>query len=81
MYAYIYNMTKIISLSDEAYNQLKRIKNGGSFSETIMRITGKKDKNKILSLINSWKNDEELAKQIEKEYKKRNMNKLKRVSF
>ncbi len=42
-------MTKIISLSNKAYDELKRIKNNKSFSEVIMLCLEKKsNKEKIL---------------------------------
>ena len=31
-------MVKVISLSEEAYSELKKIKNGESFSEAILRL-------------------------------------------
>lgn len=37
-------MTKIISISDEAYEELKKLKDGMSFTEIIMNITKEKKK-------------------------------------
>lgn len=33
------NMTKIISISDEAYGELKKLKNGKSFTEIIIELS------------------------------------------
>ena len=43
---YIY-MTKIISLSDEAYMELKRLKNGYSFSKIVIILAKMKKKEKL----------------------------------
>ena len=73
-------MTKIISLSDEAYGSLKRVKGKDSFSGTILRLTAKPKKN-LLEIIKSIAPNEELAKNIEAVYKARKNLKLKRVEF
>lgn len=36
-------MTKVISISDEAYDRLKRLKNEKSFSEIIVELSSKKN--------------------------------------
>ena len=64
-------MTKNISISDQAYERLSRIKGNSSFSQTIMKITENSAREKLLGLINSWKPDEELARNIEQVYKRR----------
>ena len=38
------NMVKVISLSEEAYRELKKLKNGDSFSEAILRVLKEKKK-------------------------------------
>jgi len=67
MYAYIYAyMTKVISLSDDAYESLKSMKNKGeSFSEVVRRIAHKG----ILDFFGAWPDKKELSK-ISKELKK-----------
>ena len=40
MYVYIQAMSKTIMVSDEAYEKLKNLKNGKSFSEVIIGLTG-----------------------------------------
>lgn len=37
-------MTRVISISDEAYDELKKMKNGYSFSKVIMTLTRMKKK-------------------------------------
>ncbi len=47
MHAYAYTgemMVKVISLSEEAYTELKKLKNEDSFSEAILRIIKEKRK-------------------------------------
>jgi AbrB family looped-hinge helix DNA binding protein len=64
---------KTLTISREAYNTLARIKRKNeSFSEVILRITGKKTKGNLLEYIRSIAPDNELADSIEKVLKKRN---------
>lgn len=65
-------MTKTISLSDEAYNELKKLKNGYSFSEVILEITKEKKKENIMKYAGTWDNKEALKikKQLMEERKK-----------
>lgn len=42
------NMTKIISISDEAYDELSRLKNGLSFTRVIIALTKTKKKESIM---------------------------------
>ena len=42
------NMTKIISISDDAYEILKRLKIDKSFSEIIIEITKEKSKDNLM---------------------------------
>lgn len=65
MHAYIF-MTRVISLSDEAYNELKKFKKGGeSFSDVVINITGKKKK-PLMAFFGKWPEPKELDR-IEKE--------------
>ncbi len=41
-------MTKVISISDEAYERLKRLKNEMSFSEIIVELTMEKNKDNLM---------------------------------
>jgi len=66
-YIYTYKMTKVISLSDDAYDALKRIKESGeSFSE-IVRKLAKKD---ILDFFGKWPGPKKELDKISKELKK-----------
>jgi len=64
-------MTKIISVSDEAYERIKRVKDGSSFSKTIMRLTGSGKKKNLLDVVKGWEADEGIAKNIEAAYSAR----------
>ncbi len=68
MYAY---MTKVISISDEAYNELAKMKNGFSFSKVIISIVNEKKKEDIMKYAGTWNNKEALKikKEIMKERK------------
>jgi len=55
---YIY-MTKIISISDEAYETLKKLKNGMSFTEIIIELSKEKKKD-IMDFAGAWGNKEAL---------------------
>ncbi len=41
-------MTKIISISDEAYNELSKLKNGFSFSKLILFLAKMKSKERMM---------------------------------
>jgi predicted CopG family antitoxin len=41
-------MTKIISISDEAYNELSKLKDGASFTKVIINLTKEKKKDNIM---------------------------------
>ena len=52
-------MTKVISLSENAYATLKRLKRPNeSFSEVILRMSGHKKQRSILEFAGSWKGDD-----------------------
>ncbi|MBD3283040.1 antitoxin [Candidatus Pacearchaeota archaeon] len=58
-------MTKVISLSDDAYNMLKDLKEEGeSFSDVVRRIVKKKQN--LLDFAGCWKGDKEELDMIEK---------------
>jgi predicted CopG family antitoxin len=64
-------MTKVISISDEAYDALKKIKSDRSFSEIIMEITREIRKEMFVSSIGGWgdKTAERVKKKINEERK------------
>ena len=43
-----FNMTKVISISDDAYEELSKLKNGSSFTEIIIELTKEKKKKSIM---------------------------------
>lgn len=63
-------MTKVISLSNEAYQTLKASKKPGeSFSDVVLRITKPKKKKSLLEFSGTWVGDDidEVFAQIEKD--------------
>lgn len=76
------HMTKVISISDEAYDSLKKTKNkGDSFSSVILKFTKPEKKKNLLEILKEIGPDEELAKNIEEVYRNRKNIKLRRVTF
>jgi len=54
-----FSMTKVISLSNEAYETLKESKKPGeSFSDVVLRITKKKKKKSLLEFSGKWVGDD-----------------------
>ncbi|MFH0876382.1 MAG: antitoxin VapB family protein [archaeon] len=54
-------MTKVISLSDDAYDMLKKLKEENeSFSDVVRRITNEPAKKKLMSFAGMWKDDKEI---------------------
>jgi predicted CopG family antitoxin len=52
-------MTKVISLSEKAYETLKSLKKSGeSFSDVVIRITSKEKKKSLLEFAGTWKVDD-----------------------
>lgn len=51
-------MTRVISISDESYNELKRIKRNLSFSEIIIELTREKKKDSIMNFAGILTNEE-----------------------
>ncbi len=74
-------MVKMVSLSDEAYYKLKKIKNNDSFSGVILKLIENSGKESTVDLVSGWKRDEELAAGVERVYAKRNEAKLKKVEL
>jgi len=63
-------MTKVVSLSKKAYQTLKDLKRSNeSFSDTILRITGNKQKKSILQFAGSWTGDDidQIYSQVKKD--------------
>ncbi len=76
-------MTKVISLSDSAYEGLKSLKKGNeSFSEVVNRITTYTKRNSLLDLAGKWTGGKEELNKIEKMiYEDRKKFKLRKVEF
>lgn len=52
-------MTKVISLSEKAYETLKSAKRSGeSFSDVVIRMASKEKKKSILEFAGTWKGDD-----------------------
>lgn len=52
-------MTKVISLSEKAYETLKKMKKPGeSFSDVILRVSQKEPKKPLLEFAGTWKGDD-----------------------
>ena len=52
-------MTKVISLSQKAYETLKGLKRSGeSFSDVVLRVASKEHKRSILEFAGTWKGDD-----------------------
>lgn len=63
-------MTKIISVSDEAYDKLKKLKSEKSFSEIIIELSIERNKDNLMKFAGALSNEE--AKKIKnKIYKER----------
>jgi predicted CopG family antitoxin len=63
-------MTKVISLSNEAYQTLKDSKRPGeSFSDVVLRVTKEKKKKSLLEFSGKWEGNDidEVFEQLKKE--------------
>ena len=60
MYMHIvFTMTKVISLSNKAYQTLKDSKKPGeSFSDVVLRVVSEKKKKSLLEFAGTWKGDD-----------------------
>jgi len=52
-------MVKVISLSNEAYEKLKMLKNGKSFSEVVIELTERKSKGNLMDFFGIWAGEKE----------------------
>ncbi|MEA3254553.1 MAG: antitoxin VapB family protein [Candidatus Altiarchaeota archaeon] len=61
-------MTKVISLSDMAYENLFALKRGKeSFSDVVLKITKEKQPKPLIEFAGKWKGDKEETERIFKE--------------
>jgi len=62
-------MTKVISLSDDAYSELEKLKReGDSFSDVVLELT-KKEKKPLSYFFGKWPGPKEELDQLEKDIK------------
>ena len=70
-------MTKCITLSDDAYNNLKSLKkNNESFSEIVKRLASVEKREGLLNLAGVWKGNPDAVKAMKSIYKDRKNIKL-----
>jgi predicted CopG family antitoxin len=84
MHAYMHIfMTKVISLSDDAYENLKAAKKEGeSFSKVVNRIAPSAKKKDIMDFWGKWPGGKEELDKLEKDiYESRKKFKLRKVDF
>jgi predicted CopG family antitoxin len=76
-------MVKVISLSNEAYERLKALKNGEkSFSDVVIEITPKVKKKSIMDFVGMWKDDSDYWEKFEKDIRRsRNNAKMRGVKL
>mgnify|MGYP001568746160 FL=1 len=75
-------MTKVISLSDEAYNELKKLKGEGeSFSKVVIKLAKSSKKDGIMAFAGAWKGKPEMNKIFKKILKDRKKFKSREVNF
>lgn len=78
---YVCIMTRCITLSDDAYNDLKALKiDNESFSEVVRKLTAKKKSEGLLKLAGIWKDNPEMVKVMKGVYKDRKKFKLRNFS-
>ena len=72
MHAYMHCMTKVISLSDEAYGSLKKMKGeDDSFSDVVMELTKERRKKNLMKFAGVWKDKPEMDKIFEEIFAQR----------
>ena len=55
----VFAMTKVISLSEKAYETLKGMKKSGeSFSDVVLRVAGKEKKRSLMEFAGCWKGND-----------------------
>lgn len=64
-------MTKVISISDDAYEELSKLKAKKSFSEIVIELVQEKKRDTLLELAGSWTKEdaEKIKKRIYEERK------------
>ena len=72
-------MTRVISISDKAYDRLKALKKTKSFSEAIIDLTEKEKTRDLFDIVIARETNAELADAIEEVYLNRNRFKFRKV--
>jgi len=80
---HVYIMTRVISLSDEAYIELKKRKEENeSFSDVVLRIVKHEKKKNLSKFFGAWSGPKEELDRIEKMiYEDRKKTKMRDVKF
>ncbi|MBI4140720.1 antitoxin VapB family protein [Candidatus Woesearchaeota archaeon] len=76
-------MTKVISLSNAAYDEIKSLKEGDdSFSDVVLRLAGSARKKPLIEFFGTWPGTREEAEKIKKELaRERKTFKTREVTF
>lgn len=75
-------MVKVISLSNDAYEKLKALKRGKSFSDVVIELITRKKRKNIMGFAGIWKDDADYWDNFKKEIRKsRNKARLREVNF
>tara|TARA_Y100000034_G_scaffold87663_1_gene105130 strand:+ start:7327 stop:7554 length:228 start_codon:yes stop_codon:yes gene_type:complete len=75
-------MTKVISISDKAYDALKSFKGeNDSFTDVVNKLSMAGKKKSIMDFAGMWKDNKEIDKIFKKVIKKRKEFKLRKVSL
>lgn len=75
-------MVRVISLSNEAYEKLKALKRGDSFSKVVVKLVGERKKKNIMDFFGIWKEDADEWEKIKNRiYEDRKRAKLKEVKL
>ena len=74
-------MTKVVTISDESYAELKKWKGSKSFSETILSLTRANKNKALLETVRRLEKSTGLAKAVEDIYAKRQSRTLKKVNL
>ncbi len=73
-------MSKLISVKEEAYDRLKRLKSkDDSFSDVILRLTSNKDQRGILAQAGIFKDEPEITDAMEAAMKANRKRRMRRV--
>ena len=72
MHAYMHCMTKVISVADDAYGRLKKMKGeDDSFSDVVMELTKERRKKNLMKFAGVWKDKPEMDKIFEEIFAQR----------